>query len=291
MNKSIVIRSCVILISVLLAVLVSIAGGLGGAQIGVLPVFTLCAIVAFSINWMAFIPAIISQTEKYYDLTGSLTYLSVIGTALWLSPLLDTRAILVALMVCVWAVRLGAFLFLRIKRDGKDDRFDQIKTDPLRFFLTWTLQGLWVVLTAACALAIITGPNQHSMGVVGWIGFAIWVFGFSIEVIADNQKSNFKRNSENKGAFITSGLWSWSRHPNYFGEMVLWAGVAVMATPVFVGWQWLCLISPLFVYVLIAHVSGVNHLEAKADRKWGDDPIYKAYKRKTSILLLRPPTE
>jgi steroid 5-alpha reductase family enzyme len=152
------------------------------------------------------------------------------------------------------------------------------------------LQGLWVVLTAACALAIITGGDQARMGVIGWLGAFVWLFGFIIEVVADKHKSAFRKDPANSGKFISSGLWSWSRHPNYFGEMLLWFGVAVMAVPVLHGWQWVCLISPAFVYVLITHVSGVNQLEAKADRKWGKDSAYLVYKRNTSALVLWPPS-
>ena len=295
MKKTTIISSLVILVSTALAVGVSFAGGDGGAIVGGLPVFVICATAAFAINWIAFIPANINKTEHFYDLTGSITYLTVIALAVALSSVSDAsgemslRALLVAAMVVIWALRLGIFLFTRIRRDGKDDRFDEIKTSPLRFFLTWTLQGLWVVLTAACALAIITGGNQTEMGVVGWLGALVWLFGFIVEVVADNQKSAFKKDPDNSGRFISSGLWSWSRHPNYFGEMLLWFGVAIMAIPVLHGWQWVCLISPIFVYALIVHVSGVNKLEAKADSKWGKDPDYLVYKRKTSELVLRPP--
>ena len=297
MKKASIISSLVILISSDLAAGVSFAGGEGGASVGGVSVFVICAAVAFAINWIAFIPANISKTERYYDLTGSVTYLTVIALAVVLSSIsndsgeMSLRALLVAGMVVIWALRLGTFLFSRISRDGKDDRFDEIKTNPIRFFLTWTLQGLWVVLTAACALAIITGGNQTSMGALGWLGAFIWLFGFVVEVVADRQKSAFKKDPANSGRFISSGLWSWSRHPNYFGEMLLWFGVAVMAIPVLHGWQWVCLISPVFVYALIAHVSGVNQLEAKADRKWGEDPDYLIYKRNTSELVLRPPSK
>lgn len=295
MKKATIVSSLVILISTALAAGVSFAGGDGGASVGSLPVFVICAMTAFAINWVAFVPANMSKTERYYDLTGSATYLTVIALAVVLSSIsnnsgeMSLRALLVAGMVVIWALRLGTFLFSRINRDGKDDRFDEIKTNPMRFFLTWTLQGLWVVLTAACALAIITG-DQVPMGVVGWLGAFIWLFGFIVEVVSDRQKSAFKNDSNNAGRFISSGLWSWSRHPNYFGEMVLWFGIAVMAIPVLHGWQWLCLISPVFVYALITHVSGVNKLEAKADRNWGEDPDYLVYKRNTSELVLRPPS-
>ena len=279
-----------ILIATSLAALVAAGGGDGGARIGSISVFGLCAIVAFAVNWLAFIPANSAKTERFYDLTGSLTYLTVILIAVAFSENLDARAAMVAVMVVVWAVRLGSFLFLRISRDGKDDRFDEIKTSPLRFFVAWTLQGLWVVLTAACALAIITGTERAPLGLIGIGGAVIWIFGFAVEIVADAQKSRFKKDPDNRGKFISSGLWSWSRHPNYFGEMVLWTGIAVIALPVLHGWQWVTLISPVFVYLLINHISGVNKLELKAEQKWGTQPDYQAYKQKTSALLLRPPS-
>ena len=88
-----------------------------------------------------------------------------------------------------------------------------------------------------------------------------------------NQLKNlFRKDPANKEAFITSGLWSWSRHPNYFGEITLWTGIAIMAIPVLSGWQWVCLISPVFVTLLLTKVSGIPLLEKKAREKWGDDP-------------------
>lgn len=270
---------------------IAFAGGSHGAQLNGVPVFVWVAIIAFAINWLAYIPAYLAQTEHYYDLTGSFTYLVCIVFAIRMSPELDLRGSIVAILVIIWALRLGTFLFARIRRDGKDDRFDKIKPSALRFLIAWTLQALWVVLTAACAFAVITSSSGQPLGAVAWLGISIWVFGFVIEVVADNQKSNFKKNPNNRGRFIDSGLWSWSRHPNYFGEMVLWAGIALIALPILEGWQYLCLISPLFVYALITHISGVNKLEQKAEQKWGDDPDYQQYKKQTSRLLLLPPSQ
>ena len=278
-----------ILIALALATVLSLAGGYQGARVGPLSVFAICAILAFMINWLAFIPANMAQTEHYYDLTGSLTYLTVIVAALLLSGPHDQRAVLVAALVVIWALRLGTFLFRRISRDGKDDRFDEIKPNALRFFLAWTLQALWVVITAGCALAVITGGESRPIGTIGMLGLAVWVIGFVIEVVADGQKSKFKQDPANQGKFISTGLWSWSRHPNYFGEIVLWFGMAIIAFPVLHGWQHLTLISPIFVYALLMHVSGVNKLEEKADSKWGEDTEYQAYKARTSLLVLRPP--
>ncbi|MGB5722588.1 MAG: DUF1295 domain-containing protein, partial [Woeseiaceae bacterium] len=218
------------------------------------------------------------------------TYISVTMFAVSLSGELDLRAMLVAAMVLFWSLRLATFLFRRISRDGKDSRFDTIKNRPLRFFMAWTIQGLWVLLTAAAALAIITGGVREPLGAIGVVGLAVWSIGMLIEVIADRQKSQFRNNPDNKGKFINVGLWAWSRHPNYFGEIVLWTGMAIVAVPVLQGWQWATLISPVFVTFLLTKVSGVPLLEEKADKRWGGQDDYEEYKRKTPVLMLKPPS-
>ena len=275
--------------SLVIGALVLLAGSNGSWKVGSIAVFAVAGFLAYVINWVVFVPSNLAKTEHYFDLTGSATYILVVSVALVLSDDLDARALIVWAMVIVWAVRLGSFLFRRVRRTGKDGRFDQIKTDPLRFFMTWTLQGLWVLLTLACALAIITGTERDPLGWVGIIGIAVWAGGFSIEVISDRQKSAFKRDPANDGRFITSGLWAWSRHPNYFGEIVLWTGIAVMALPVLAGWRWLMLISPVFVVVLLTRVSGIPMLEARAEKRWGDDEEFRAYTRTTPVLVPRPP--
>lgn len=275
--------------SIAIGGLVVLAGSQGSTKVGSIAVFALCGLVAFAINWIVFVPSNRAKTEHYYDLTGSITYLTVTVAALVLSDDLDARAVIVAAMVVVWALRLGTFLFRRVRRDGRDGRFDRIKTDPLRFFMTWTLQGLWVLLTAACALAIITGSDRSSIGWVAVIGIVVWIAGFGIEVVADQQKSAFKKNPANEGRFITSGLWAWSRHPNYFGEITLWIGIAIMALPVLSGWRWVALISPVFVILLITRVSGVPMLEARAEKRWGSDQEFRTYTANTPVLIPRPP--
>ena len=278
-----------IAIAIVLGVLVSWAGSDGGDRVGTLSVFALCGALAFAVNWLAFIPAALTQTERYYDLTGGITYITVTVVAVLLSGALDLRATLVAAMVMFWSLRLATFLFRRISRDGKDSRFDDIKNRPLRFFMAWTLQGLWVLLTAAAALAIITGGVREPLGAVGIVGIIIWSIGILIEIVADRQKSNFKNDPDNAGKFINVGLWAWSRHPNYFGEIVLWTGMAIVAVPVLQGWQWATLISPVFVTFLLTRVSGVPLLEEKADERWGGQDDYELYKRKTPVLILKPP--
>jgi steroid 5-alpha reductase family enzyme len=272
---------------VIVGVLVALAGSQGGSSVAGIPVFALCVGLAFLIQWLVFIPAFRMQTEKFFDLTGSLTYISVISIAALLSAGLDARSIILWALVVIWAGRLGTFLFRRVRKAGKDDRFDDIKPSLIRFLNVWTIQGLWVTFTMAAALVAITSTNHKPLDIFAIIGFLVWVVGFSIEVVADAQKSRFNANPENKGKFIQTGLWSRSRHPNYFGEIVLWAGIAIIALPVLQGWQWIALISPIFVTLLLTRVSGIPLLEKKADRKWGGQADYEAYKKNTPVLIPR----
>jgi len=269
----------------LIAALVALAGAQTGQTYNGLPIFAIVVGLAFLINWLAFIPANILQTEKFFDLTGSLTYILVTVIAFNLSENIDNRSMLLASLVIIWAVRLGTFLFNRILQDGKDDRFDKIKPNFLRFFNVWTLQALWVTLTAAAAIIAITSTERVELGIFAGIGLAVWVIGFLFEVVADYQKRQFRKNPANKGQFIQSGLWSKSRHPNYFGEIMLWVGVFIIAIPVLKGWQWVAILSPIFVILLLTKISGVPGLEAKANKKWGGQADYEAYKANTPVLI------
>jgi steroid 5-alpha reductase family enzyme len=253
--------------------------------LGGIPVFAFAVGLAFVIQWLVFIPSYLKQTEQFFDLTGSLTYISVTLLAVLASPGVDARAYLLAGLVIVWAVRLGSFLFGRIRKAGKDDRFDELKPSFFRFLNVWTIQGLWVTFTAAAAWVTITSATRRGIDLLTFIGLALWVIGFSIEVTADSQKSRFNADPANKGRFIRTGLWARSRHPNYFGEILLWVGVAVIALPVLQGWQWVAMISPLFVTLLLTKVSGIPLLEKKADKKWGGQPEYEDYKKQTPMLI------
>ncbi len=276
-------------VSVLIGAALAWAGSRDGVEAGGVSVFAMCVAAAFVINWVVFVPSWFAHTEKYFDLTGAFTYQSVIVLALLLSGDLDTRAWLAAVMVAVWSARLGSFLFRRISRDGSDGRFDKMKFDFPQFLMTWTIQGLWVSLTLAAALAIITAADRETFGVIGIVGALVWLAGFVIEVVADSQKGTFRADSANEGRFITTGLWSWSRHPNYFGEITLWTGMAIMAIPVLSGWRWVALVSPVFVFVLLTRISGIPLLERRAEKRWGSDPAFRAYTDSTSVLVPLPP--
>lgn len=275
---------------VALGTLLALAGSHRGATVGDVPLFALAVLTAFVVQWVAFVPAYLRQTEAFFDITGTVTYVGVTAVLLALTAGRDARAGLIAALVVVWALRLGPFLFRRIRRAGKDDRFDEITPSFPRFLLVWTVQGLWVTFTAMAAWVGITSTRRADLDVLAVVGAALWAVGFALEAVADQQKSRFRADPANAGRFITSGLWSWSRHPNYLGEIILWVGVAVVAVPVLTGWQWVALTSPVFVAVLLTRVSGIPLLEKKAEARWGGQPDYEEYTRTTPVLVprLRP---
>ena len=248
-------------------------------------------ILVFLIQWVAFIPAYLFQTEKFYDLTGSLTYLTVI----WFVYLSSNQVgevnfqnLIVTVLISIWAIRLGSFLFSRIHKDGEDKRFRSIKTSPSQFFMTWTLQGMWVSICSMCAITGISSSEGLVLNPLFYLGFILFVIGFSIEVIADHQKTVFRAIKENKDKFISTGLWSKSQHPNYFGEILLWSSIAIMSFSSLSGTQYLTMISPIFTYVLLVYISGVRMLDDMGNKKWGHLGEYKQYKQNTPVLYIKP---
>jgi steroid 5-alpha reductase family enzyme len=281
----------VIAAAVILGGVLALAGSQHGVYLGSSrwPVFAVIAGLIFLVQWLIFLPSWLAQTEHYFDLTGSATYLGAVLGAALLAGVNDMRSLLLLTLVTLWALRLGSFLFLRVKRQGADTRFDEIKPSFSRFLMVWTMQGLWVLITAGAALAAISSTHKPPVDALLWLGVALWLAGFAIEVTADAQKTAFSRNPDNKGRFIQHGLWAWSRHPNYFGEIILWCGIALIALPALQGWQLLTLISPLFVAVLLTRVSGIPMLEARAEQRWGHEPDYRAWHSRTPALIPRKP--
>lgn len=295
--KPTLIHGLITLLTAIALLLLAMAAGAGAQSLTIntqpLPVVLFCAIIVLAINWLAFIPAWLRQTEHFFDLTGSLSFIAATGTAVYLTPTPDSRALLLATLIAIWAFRLGSFLFLRVRKDGQDGRFDTIKPHFMKFLMTWTLQALWVIASTAMALAAITTSPGKPLEALAFIGLAMWVTGFLIESVADWQKRQFKRRptqpNDNQQPFISTGLWSWSRHPNYFGEILLWLGIACIAAPAISGWQWVTLISPMFVIVLLTKISGIPMLEKRADDRWQDNEAYQRYKQRTPVLIPRPP--
>ncbi len=262
------------------------------------PLPLVLALLSFALNAAAFVPAAWWRTERFYDAVGSLSFIALMAGALAGAasarglPLgqLEAPRLLLAGMVMVWTLRLGGFLILRIRRAGHDVRFAAIKLNPARFLVTWMLQALWACVTALPALVLITSAQPFSP--FGWsmaLGLALWCIGLAIEAVADAQKTAFRADPANARRFIHTGLWAWSRHPNYCGEILLWAGVAVCGAGHYQGGQWLALLSPLFVYALLTRISGIPPLEAAARKRWGTDPAWQAYQQRTPLLWPRPP--
>ncbi len=239
----------------------------------------------FAIQIVVFIPSFIFKTEHYYDLTGGITYISTIVIALILKnnyQSIDSISLILGSMVIIWATRLSLFLFLRVKKSGEDIRFKKIKHSFSWFLMTFMLQGMWVFICLFPALIVISSYNSE-LNNYAIVGTLIWVFGFLFEIVADYQKSKF--NKLNKGKFISTGLWSMSRHPNYFGEFVLWLGITIASLGYIDNYKFIILITPIFVYFLLTRVSGVNLLEEIGNKRWGDTKEYKKYKEKTPLFF------
>jgi steroid 5-alpha reductase family enzyme len=248
----------------------------------------------FLVQWLGFAVAWTLKTERYYDLTGSLTYLVVVILAWRLGQPASWGANLLFVAVVVWATRLGSFLFLRVIEVGEDQRFRHIKESAPRFLMAWTLQGTWVAITVSAVLVALlpahgapAGPHGVFSKSVFALGYIVAIAGLALEITADQQKTRFRKNPENKGRFIHTGLWSRSRHPNYFGEILFWLGLAVAATPSMSGMQYAAWLSPLFVYFLLTRLSGIPTLARRGQKLWGDDPAYQAYLATTPRLLPR----
>jgi len=229
------------------------------------------------------------KNEKFYDFTGMIAYLSIIIFAIQQKYIqihsIDIYSLVLSLLISIWTLRLGIFLFYRVLKVGEDIRFKDVKNNALKFFVWFSISSLWVSLTTMAAMNVITSKNYNQDHTLLYIGTIIWIIGFLFEIISDYQKIKFKNNALNKNKFINSGLWSISRHPNYFGEIILWIGIYIITLPSTSGLEYLGIISPLFVIVLLNKVSGINLLEASADKKWGSSKEYQKYKKITPKLI------
>jgi|TARA_B110000438_G_scaffold147741_1_gene142306 steroid 5-alpha reductase family enzyme len=242
-------------------------------------------ILIFLIQFLVFIPSFIFKTEHYFDLTGGISFILVIFYALYdqinILGFIDFRSLILSIFIIVWSSRLSLFLFFRVKKSG-DIRFVEIKKSFLKFLRAWVFQGWWVFTCTLPVLIVLSNKPLNSDYLL-YLGIILWIFGFLFEIVADKQKSNF--NKLNKGKFISSGLWSISRHPNYFGELTLWLGITIGSLSSFSGFQFIAFLSPITIYLLLNYVSGVNLLEDLAEKRWGKDPKYIKYKNDTPVIF------
>ena len=263
--------------------LINFAGQNIDIEIRGINAFTFILFVAVILQIIFFIPSFLLKTEKYYDLVGSLTYIATVSLAYFSVENKTMIDSIIYFYVMVWALRLGIYLFRRVRNDGKDVRFEQAKRHFLWFLQYWMGQALWVSLTACTAIIGILSPEDDLLPVLAMIGMALWLSGFTIESVSDYQKRVFRKENNPSEAFIHTGLWARSRHPNYFGEITLWTGIAVIALNTLTGIEYITLISPVFVYILLTRMSGVNLLERIADERYGHLEEYQRYKSNTPV--------
>ena len=279
-----------IIIIICFASIIALGGSHNSMTYNGYPILFFCLSSSFLVHWIIFIPSFLAKTEKFYDITGTLAYLITLYLASVLTSYssgasLEPRTLIIIGMVSFWALRLGIFLFIRVLKVGEDRRFREAKKSFSKYLVWWTMSALWVFLTTANALTLIINNKKLVNQPIFYLGLLIWFIGILFEIIADEQKRRFRLNEKNRGKFISSGLWSISRHPNYFGEIILWIGIAIISLPTLSGFQYVTLISPLFIYLLLTRISGVNLLEESSDKKWGDLQEYEQYKRETPVLV------
>lgn len=243
-------------------------------------------LVAGAIGWLL-------KTERFYDITGSLTFLTLGVYTMFKSPTpMTDRKMANNALLFIWAIRLGSFLAIRILRDKKDRRFDRMKKDIRMWFIVWAMQGLWVFLTALPVYLLNNSTNQEDPP-INWrdyLGWAMWTVGWLTETVADWQKFTFRADPANHDKFISSGLWRYSRHPNYFGEMTLWWGMYLSCSSTLRAWEHVGVIGPVFLTYLLTQVSGIPLLERASDKTWKGVKEYEDYKQRTSILIPLPPS-
>ena len=247
---------------------------------------TYAVLFIFLIHLVIFVPSYYFQTEKFFDLTGTISYVSSVLFIFLKSNTVESfnlGSLALSSFIIIWSLRLGTFLFLRIKKAGKDRRFNEIKKSFSWFFMTFSVSGMWVTICSICALTGIANGIIFSSTTI--IGIFIFIIGFTIEIIADSQKTKFRAKDDNKDKFISIGLWKYSRHPNYLGEIILWLGISLISFSSLEGFQYVTLISPIFTYLLLVNVSGINLLEKSGKKKWGHLESYKIYKKNTPRLI------
>jgi len=255
-----------------------------------LSLFLVTLIIDFGLQFVFGVLSIVLKSEKFYDLIGGLTHIlcSIVGVFYeWnVAVKISFEAKLIqALCICCWAGKLGSFLLYRVIKAGGDKRFDSVRKSPIKLLIAWFLQGLWVYMNILPSL-FMWATTKKDMTFVSVIGWVVFLFGLLFETVADYQKTVFRNNPANKGRFITSGLWGISRHPNYFGEIVLWYGLSISAAPYFSSqWAYFTLLCPTATALQICFVTGIPLLEKSGMEHWGNEPQYAHYVHNTGVLV------
>ena len=220
------------------------------------------------------------QIDKVTDFAGTANFLVLAMITLWLGEDYSYPKILGSLMVIFWSLRLGIYLSYRIIVWGEDNRFDEMRSKFWSFLGFWVYQILWVFLTSLPLIYFNSLEAPTELTIIAAVGIIMFIIGFTMEAWADYTKFNHKLYGDK---WCTAGLWKYSRHPNYFGNIVLWFGIFVFCFTY--GAPLWTIIGPLWTTFLLVFVSGLPFLEASADKKYGNDPEYLKYKDNTSILI------
>lgn len=245
--------------------------------------------LSFLLQLIFFVFAFLFKTDKVTDLSYSLSFFLIVVIGYFFAPVKNLMALILVLTVSIWAFRLGAYLLLRIILIKADDRFDNMRNSLLKFGAFWVLQAVTVWILTLPILSVFSTQNYNPLSIISILGIFLWLLGFIIEALADAQKFKFKRNPENKDKWIQTGLWRYSRHPNYFGDILVWWGIFIISLPVILqqsAWHLLTILSPLFISYMLIFVSGIPLLEKKQDLKYKDNKDYQAYKAKTNRLII-----
>jgi steroid 5-alpha reductase family enzyme len=199
------------------------------------------------------------------------------------------RSALLAVLVTVWGLRLGAYLARRNLGHGEDRRYQAMRKAHANFAL-WSLGGVFVlqaVLAWVVAMPVqiaMGDATPASIGGLGWVGAAVWLVGFGFESVGDLQLARFKASSESDGQVMDRGLWRYTRHPNYFGDCLVWWGIFLVAAET--GSAWWGIVGPIVMTVLLTRVSGKDLLERTIGTR---RPGYADYVRRTSGFVPLPP--
>ena len=242
----------------------------------------LAIILVIMLNLAGFFYAWLRQSDHLTDAIYSISFIAIVG-AMW-NPEWNGLQIACAILVVVWALRLGMYLYMRINHMGKDQRFDSIRPNLGSLMGFWLLQTMSILLIALPVMFALSASVPSVNGMT-FAGFLISAAGIVIESIADRQKFIFKADPENAGKFMASGIWSRIRHPNYSGEILMWAGVFLLSVTALSGWQWIAIASPVWVFVLLRYISGVPLLEQKAAKKYGSQVSYQEYLARSGRFL------
>jgi steroid 5-alpha reductase family enzyme len=241
------------------------------------------SIFIFAYMVFVFFLALAKKDNSIVDIFWGLGFVIIAGFSLFSNGHLDLHKVLMDLLVIIWGRRLTAHILARNRGRGEDFRYkawrDTWKHFVLRsFFQIFMLQGLFMLIIASPVYFVNFAPTVK-FSFTDYLGFAIFVAGFIFEAVGDYQLKLFKKDPANKGKLMTKGLWSITRHPNYFGESLIWWGIAFFALDYPTGW--ITLISPVLLTLLLRFVSGVPMLE----QKYKGRPDWEEYKMKTATFV------